>query len=162
MDRLIEFVIIFVFCYLVYFFGIILRKKRNKFNPKKLKVEEAYLISKYNLDMKKINYKRYLHLTAISNSLIFSVVLQIVTLLDGIVWQLLLSIVVITPLIIIVYSLIGKYYVKKGCVGSVKIIDEYKKQAEEDNKQVNKNSNNKKKQTKKSNKNNKGRSGKNV
>ena len=150
MERLIEFVLVFIFCYLVYLFGIILRKKRNKFNPKKLKVEESYLISKYNIDMKKINYKKYLHLIAISNSLIFSITLQIITIFDGLIWQLLLSIVVITPLIIIVYSLIGKYYVKKDCINSIKVIDENKKE---------KNDN---KKSKKTVKNNKGRSGKNV
>ena len=122
--RLIEFISIFIFCYLVYLFGVILRKKRNKFDPKKLKVEEAYLISKYNLDMNKINYKKYLHLIAISNSLIFSITLQIVTILNGMLWQILLSIVVITPLILLVYTLIGKYYKNKGYIKNVEIINE--------------------------------------
>ncbi len=124
MYRLIEFFSVFILCYLVYLFGIILRKKKNKFDPKKLKVEEAYLISKYNLDMKKINYKKYLNLVAISNSLIFSITVQIVTILNGIMWQLLFSIVILTPLIVLVYSLIGKYYIKKGYVIEAKIIDE--------------------------------------
>ena len=112
-ERVFEFIFIFIFCYLVYLFFIILRKKKNKFNPNKLKVEEAYLISKYNIDIKSLNYKKYLHLIAIINSLIFSITIQIITIFDSILWQLLLSIVVLVPLIIFSYSLIGKYYIKK-------------------------------------------------
>lgn len=126
MERLIEFICIFIFCYLIYLFGIILHKKKNKFDEKKIKVEEAYLISKYNLDMKKINYKKYLHLIAISNSLIFSITLQIVTLLDNMLWQLLFSIAILVPLIVLVYSLIGKYYKKKGYTKEIKIIEKKK------------------------------------
>lgn len=165
MERLIEFVFIFIFCYLIYLFGIILRKKRNTFNPNKLKVEETYLISKYNLDMNKIKYKKYLHLTALSNSLIFSITLQIVTIVDGILWQMLFSIAVLTPLIVIVYSLIGNYYKKKSCIKDTKIIDENKGKKKSQNKTTKKTSNKSLKTTKKvtkSNKAKKGRSGKNV
>ena len=150
MVRLIEFVFIFILCYLVYLFSNILSKKRNVFNPKKLKVEEAYLISKFNLDMNKINYKKYLHLTAISNSLIFSITLQIVTLVNGMIWQILFSIAILTPLIILVYNFIGKYYKNKGYINDAKIIDK------------NKRNKSKTKTNKKTKTSKKGRSDKNV
>lgn len=126
-ERIIEFVCVFVFCYLVYLFGIMLRKKRNKFNPKKLKVEETYLISKYNIDMKKVNYKRHLNLIAISNSLIFAITLEVVTITDRLLWQLLFSIAVLVPLIVLTYSIIGKYYIKKGYKVDAKVIKEKSK-----------------------------------
>ena len=118
-EKLIEFFIVFILCYLVYLFFVILRKKNKKFNPKKLKQEENYLIAKYNLDFKKINYRRYLHLVSLTNSFIFSLTLELIQIVKGLFFQILLGFVLLIPLILICYTMIGKYYQKKGMVKNV-------------------------------------------
>ena len=118
-EKLIEFIIVLVLCYLVYLFFVILRKKNKKFNSRKLKQEESYLIAKYNLDFKKINYKKYLHVVSLTNSFIFALTLELVQIVKGLFFQILLGFVILIPLILICYAIIGKYYQKKGMVKNV-------------------------------------------
>ena len=106
----------------MYLLFVILRKKKNKFNPSKLKLEEGYLILKYKIDFRKFNkkeYKMFLNTVALTNSLMFSIVLQLVQIVKGIFFQILLSFVFIVPFILIAYHIIGKHYQKKGMIKSV-------------------------------------------
>ncbi len=112
-----SFVIVFVIMYVYYLLFLIFNKKYKKFNSKKNRVEESYLIGKFNINMEKINYKRFLNINALSNSFIFGfsfAATQVTT--NKIFLQILIGLIVMIPLIIIVYDLIGKYYVKKGYV----------------------------------------------
>ena len=118
-ERLIEFVIVFILCYLIYFFFVIKNKRNKKFNSKKLKVEESYLISKYKLDFKKINYMKYLHIVALTNSFIFALTLELVQFVKGLFLQILISFIFLVPLILISYGFIGRYYQKKGMIKNV-------------------------------------------
>lgn len=119
MKNLILFLVVFIFSYLFYIIFVITRKKHKKFNPKKIKVEENYLIMKYKIDMKKVNYKKFLFLIYFCNSVIIGLTVVLIGIADRIFWQLLIAPVVLVPLILLSYSLIGKYYVKKGFVKNV-------------------------------------------
>ena len=119
LERLIEFVIVFILCYLIYLFFVILKKKNKKFNSKKLKTEESFLIAKYNLDFKKINYRKYLHVIALTNSFIFALTLELVQFVKGLFLQILISFIFLVPLILIFYGFIGRYYQKKGMIKDV-------------------------------------------
>jgi len=119
LEKLIEFIIVFVLCYLIYLFFVILKKKNKKFNSKKLKPEESYLILKYKLDFKKINYKKYMHVVALINSFIFALTLELVQIVKGLFLQILISLIFLVPLILICYGFIGRYYKKKGRVKDV-------------------------------------------
>ena len=119
MKIIIEFIVIFIICYLMYFIFVIKNKKNNKYKLKKPRIEDAFLISKFNIDFKKVNYKKYLQLTSIVNSFILALTVELVQIVDGIFFQILLSIVFLIPLILIIYFTIGKYYQKKGMIKDV-------------------------------------------
>ena len=119
---LIEFVILYVLCYLFYLFFVILKKKKNKFNSKKLRVEESFLIGKYKIDFKKFKkkeYRNFLHIMALTNSFIISLTFIIVGVVKGLFFKLLLSVIILVPLILVMYMIIGKYYQKKGLIKDV-------------------------------------------
>lgn len=119
---LIEFVLFFVICYVLYLVFIVFRKNANKFKVNKPRVEEAYLMSKYNIDFKKFKkkeYRKFLHVISLTNSFILSLTLIIVNIIKSMFLKILLSIVVLIPLILISYMIIGKYYQKKGMIKNV-------------------------------------------
>ena len=119
---LIEFVLFFAICYVLYLFFVVFRKKVNKFKAKKPRVEESYLMGKYNIDFKKFKkkeYKKFLHVISLTNSFILSLTLIIVNIVKSMFLKILLSIVVLIPLILISYMIIGKYYQKKGMIKDV-------------------------------------------
>ena len=115
MRMLLTFVLIFLISYLFYIFFVILRKKNKKYNPKKKRVEENFLIIKYNLDMSKINYRKFLFLIYFCNSVIIGLTVTIISNIDTkVLWQLLIAPLVLFPTILLSYGLIGRYYMKKG------------------------------------------------
>ena len=119
---LIEFLIFFILCYVMYLLFMVFRKKVNKFKSKKPRVEEAYLIGKYNIDFKKFKkkeYRKFLHIISLTNSFILSLTLIIVNIMKSMFLKILLSVVILVPLIIISYMLIGKHYQKKGLIKDV-------------------------------------------
>ena len=116
---IIEFMLIFILCYLCYLIFVILNKKNNKFKVRKPRMEDAFLMVKFNIDFKKVNYKKYLHLTSIVNSFILALTVELVQMVKGIFFQILLSIIFLIPLILIIYVIIGKYYQKKGMTKNV-------------------------------------------
>lgn len=119
MKYLIEFFAVFIFTYLFYLFFVILRKKNKKFSIRKTKIEESFLILKYNIDIKKLNYRKFLLFIYLCNSIIFGITLVVIQLFKDLLWQLLFAPIVLFPLILFTYSMIGKYLKKKGFVKNV-------------------------------------------
>jgi len=82
MRTLIIFITFFSISYLFYIFFVILRKKNKKFNSKQIRVEENFLITKYKLDMRKINYRKFLFLIYFVNSVIIGITVTIIGNID--------------------------------------------------------------------------------
>ena len=113
LNILLEFVIAYAVVFVLYFLFFV--RKKTKYNKNKVPVEFYYLVSLYKLDQKKINYKRFIYITAFVNSFIIVFTYMLVTrLLSNWVWQLLVGAVLLSLLIIICYSILGKFYQKKG------------------------------------------------
>ncbi|MBE6153145.1 MAG: hypothetical protein E7166_02805 [Firmicutes bacterium] len=118
---LIEFVLFYVICYLLYLFFVVLKKKNN-FKSKKPRIEESYLIGKYNIDFKKFKkkeYKKFLNIISLTNSFILSFTLVIVNIVKSMLFKTLLAFIILIPLILVSYMIIGKYYQKKGLIKDV-------------------------------------------
>ena len=106
MKYIIEFLIYFIIVFILYYF-IFVRKSRRGY---RVPSEAKYLINLYNLDIKKFSYKKFLINVDIVSSIDVSLVTLIVLNLNGLVWQLLFSIIVVVPVAIISFMIIGRYY----------------------------------------------------
>ena len=109
MVEIIYFIITFLIVYMIYYFASIRKAKKNK---KKLPAEVEYLILCYQIDIKKIPYRNFLNTIAIVGSFDVALVATLVSLIDGIIWQLLFGFVFIIPIIVLSFTLVGKYYKK--------------------------------------------------
>lgn len=114
MEYIIYFLLTFVIMYVISYFLIV--RKKDKYDEKKIPVEVQYMIKKYKLDMKLIDYKRFLKAIAWIGSLDMSIAVIIIFNIENIFLQLLLGFIILIPLILISFHILAKYYKKKGCV----------------------------------------------
>jgi len=132
MEVLIIFIATFIITYLLSYFTMIRKalkkpkekKERKFFKSKKRKikknetgkvpVEVDYLVSIYKIDIKKINYKRFLHLISLVASFDMALSVVIINPIKNIYLQILVGFFVLLPLIYLSYRLVGIYYKKKG------------------------------------------------
>lgn len=114
MEEFILFLMSFGVVYLVYQIFIIRKAKRR--NSTKRPIEVTYLINKYHLDIKRINYKKLLQCISIVSSLDISLLVSIVFMFDNFIYQILLVILLVVPVILLSYHVVGIYYVRKGLI----------------------------------------------
>ena len=115
---IIEYVIVFLIMIIFNYFVFVRKKK--KLDKKKIPVELAYLVVLYKLDVKKINYKKFLWTYSIINAFIVATIYIIVLyLVEGFIWQLIIGAVLLFLLIIICYGLLGRHYQKKEGIDNV-------------------------------------------
>ena len=110
-----EFLLVFVFCfvvvYLVYYSVIVFRKKGLEAFKKGKQV--LFFKNAYHLDLNKLNYKKFANSLSLVNAFIIALTLTVVELFDALIWKLLLGFLVLIPLILICYYVLGKIYKKK-------------------------------------------------
>ncbi len=128
MQEIVLFLICFVLVFILYEFFIVIpmkNYKNNKGKKKKIRkektdpVEIKFLVYKYGVDLEKINYNKLLHVVAFVSSFDIALVVSIIALIDGYMWQMLLAIVLVIPLFLVSYGLVAKYYKKKGMIKNV-------------------------------------------
>ena len=102
----------FVLIYLFYVFFVILRKK--KLEKFKQNTYVKFLVTKYNLDLKKINFKILAHAIALTNAFIISAALFVISFIDNWLYKIGIAFVILVPLQFIMYALLGKLFEKKG------------------------------------------------
>lgn len=92
---------------------VFINKKKKNFNMLKTNDEVYIFIKKYNLDLKKLNYKNILVTVSLINSFILAfsatIILRVKSILLSILYALVLSFVLIYSL----YEIAGKYFKKK-------------------------------------------------
>lgn len=111
MKFLIIFLISFLVVYLAYLLTVILNKKKlEKFKDSN---QVLIFVKKYNLKITDSNVKALAHLVALSNAFIIALAITLVELVGNFILKILVAFIVIIPLILIIYSLIGKYMKKK-------------------------------------------------
>lgn len=109
----------------LYFFGILLviffiflfinsriKLKRKKYD----KIGDInYLVIKFRLDKKKINYKILTLINSAINAFIISFTCTVIGLIPiDLVWQLLIGFVILFIMIFLIYEIVGRICVKKG------------------------------------------------
>ena len=128
MANVLEYVIYFLLVFIVVFIGdfFIIKKpiydslnNKQKKNKKKDKLRDIfelnYIITKFNLDKKKMPIKKcLLHFTLI-NALIISLTVTILSMLDIFIgWKFLIGFILLFGLIYAIYELYGNMCIKKG------------------------------------------------
>lgn len=113
------YLISFAIIYLFYLATVIMQK--SKIEKFKKSNQVMFFVKRFNLDLNKINITKFMNVIALSNAFIISTAFMTTYLVKNFVLQLLVGFLTLIPLLVICYSLIGKYYIKKGCV-----MNEYK------------------------------------
>lgn len=119
MIEIIVWVVMLIFIYLFYELFVIRKEKAlaNMENGKEL----TLLKRKYKLDYEKLNMKKVVRLIGVTNAFIISTVVALVYLLQNwitntLLWMITVigvGIVLLIPMILIFYSMIGKYLLNK-------------------------------------------------
>ena len=117
---LIFFIISYILVYLIYELFVI--RKENALNKMKKSKDVLILSRLSDLDIEKVNFKKLVRLLALTNAFIISSMSTLVLLLNKIItnfyiWIIVgcvLSLVVLIPLIMICYKLVGKKIKKEG------------------------------------------------
>lgn len=118
MEELILFLMCFVFMFIIYEIFIVAKAKKNVRNKKNNKepIEIKYLVSKYHLDLKKVNYNQLLQIIALVSSLDISIIVTISLFFEGYLIQLLVALVLAIVVILVSYHFVGYFYKKKGMI----------------------------------------------
>ena len=125
MKEIILFIVCFWIVLLAYeiIFIIPMKKyKEGKLKKKKEKKELAeirYLVSKYNLDMMKVNYNQLLQIVALTSSFDITIIVTIVALVDNYLLSLLMCMLLVIPVVMVSYWLVFKFYKKRGMIKNV-------------------------------------------
>lgn len=112
MGNLVMLILAFIVVYLIYLILVVFNKKGRK----KLKngIEAKFLIKIYSVKVDKISDKKFANTIALINSLIVSIVFVVIGLFfKNAILQILLAFPILILLIILFYSLLGKYYKRK-------------------------------------------------
>ena len=111
------FILTFFFIFLIY--QLFILKKYKKGKTKKQLSEVNYLIYRYHIEIKKINYKKLLNVISIVSSLDVTILVTITFLFDNTLIQLLVVLLLTIPIVVFSYGLVGRYYKKKGLIKNV-------------------------------------------
>ncbi len=116
---LLDFIVIFMFYYFIY----VRKGRKNKKKPS----EVSYLITYYKLDTNLFSYRKFLTVVGLVVSFDIAVVATFVPIIDGIVWQILFGFIIIIPVVVLSFILVGNYYKKKQTLDNSKELEKEKK-----------------------------------
>lgn len=122
-------IILFILCFIVVLtsYELFLVRPMKKYRADKSKkkkekkelVEIRYLVYKYGLDLKKVNYNQLLQIVALTSSIDITLIVTIITVFDNYLLSLALCLVLSVPIIILSYWLVFKFYKKRGMIKDV-------------------------------------------
>jgi len=107
MEFFINFIIIFAIVYMFYYF-VSVRKARK--TSKNIPIEVQYLLIRYQIDLKKIRYKKFVNSVTLVGSFDIALVGSVVLFVKEMLFQLLFGFLLFVPIILISFWLLGKYY----------------------------------------------------
>ena len=124
---LIDFLVVFLLIFLVYFFY--LKSKKKEFDNLKENDNVKSYIERYDLDIKKTNYKTILYVIAINNSLTIAFTVALIANIKGFAWKIVVSFVVLVILIYITNEISGRILKKKEGKNNVRVQKNRRKMA---------------------------------
>ena len=115
MQELLLFLLTFVFVFILYQIFIV-RKAKKKGKKFKEPIEITYLVNRYKLDLKKVNYKKLLRVISIVSSLDISLVVTIIMLINNFVLEIIVGFISTLVIILLSYHIVYLVYKKKGMI----------------------------------------------
>lgn len=112
MKYLIGFIASFLIVYLFYLITVVLQKK--KYEKFRSSNQVMFFVNKYKLNAKKINISKFIKIISLTNSLVIAMTFTVILPIKNIYLELLVGLLVLIPLMLITYNLIGNY-LKKEC-----------------------------------------------
>ncbi|HIR48713.1 MAG TPA: hypothetical protein IAB35_01910 [Candidatus Faecimonas gallistercoris] len=112
LEELILFLLCFLLVLLVYELFIVRKAKKNK--SKKYPMEVKYLINRYHLNMRKVDYPQLLQIVALVSSFDIAFIVSVVMFVDNYLWQILSVLILVLPVIFVSYHFVGSFYRKRG------------------------------------------------
>lgn len=109
---------IITLCITFLFNKILYSRKKFKKNPMLLN-DIKVLVNRFNLDLKKVKYKKVVNRVSFANSFIISFVFIIVINIKNRIISLLIGFVLLGLLYYSIYEIMGRYFVKKGMCKNV-------------------------------------------
>ena len=105
------FLISFIIVYLFYFVTVILQKK--KYEKFKNSNQVMFFVKRYKLDVKKMNISKSIKIISFTNSFIIALTFTIVINIDNYLLMLLIGFIILIPLMLLCYHLLGLYLKKE-------------------------------------------------
>lgn len=118
MEELVLILLTFIFVLIIYEVFIIapIKKKRGQNSDYKEIIEIKYLIARYNLDLKKVDYNQLLQICGIVSSFDIALVVSLVAYVHGLVLELIVGFSSATIIILLSYHIVYLFYKKKGMI----------------------------------------------
>ena len=117
MQEFILFIMTFISVYIIYQLFVVLKYKRKNDNKNyKEPFEVLYLRRKYNLDMKKINFKTLLQVISLVSSFDIALIVSIISHIKNMYLQLLCGFVLILVFILLSYHIVYLIYKRKDLI----------------------------------------------
>ena len=122
MDRVLQEIILFLFTYifvfLAYLLFIVRRAKRKPKGKKKPKepLEVTYLVNRYGLDLKKVDYNRLLIVISLVSSFDIALIVSIILSIKIFILEIIVGFISMMGIILLSYHLVYLVYKKKGMI----------------------------------------------
>ena len=113
--NLLNLLYIFLFCFVIvylFYYLVIVRRKQG-LEAFKVGKQLQFFVNVYKLDPKKLNLKKFANSLAIANAFIIAFTVTIIEFFDNLIIKLLVGFIILLPLILLVYYILGKIYKKK-------------------------------------------------
>ncbi len=114
MEKLLIFVLSYIFIFIIYEVFIVNKAKKYKDDDSKKKpIEVRFLINKYGIDINKINYNQLLQVIALISSFDIALIAAVMALFNNLLLQIVIGLAIVIPITFISYNYIGRKYRKK-------------------------------------------------
>jgi hypothetical protein len=111
-------IILISLAYIIFFYSIYKISfwfSRRKSKKDLYKMTEIYFLEHtFKIDVKKIGLDKMFNIVALSNAIIFTIVLMSTTAIDNLLLRFIVMFIMLLPIIYLVYYIIAKYLKKRG------------------------------------------------
>lgn len=112
MRYVIEYLVVFLVIFILNYIFFI--RKNKKYDKNNVPIELMYIVKRYGVKVKKIDYRRFVWIYSVINTFIVTTTYIVVLyLVKGIFFQIIIGVVLIVLLIIICYGILASFYLKK-------------------------------------------------